>query len=59
MREARFLGLRTDVGPRRCLLLRSGDGDYRDADGVVGAACPRIPGGEGGPVLFGGRFQGG
>jgi aryl-alcohol dehydrogenase-like predicted oxidoreductase len=34
---------------------QSGDGDYRDADGVVGAACPRIPGGEGGPVLFGGQ----
>ena len=38
-----------DVGPRRCLLLWSGDGDYRDADGVVGAACPRIPGGGAAP----------
>jgi hypothetical protein len=40
------------------LLPRSGSGDYRDADGVVDAACPRIPGGEGGPVVFGGHSPG-
>jgi len=35
--------------------VQSGYDDHRDADCVMGAACPRVPGREGCPVLLGGQ----
>ena len=35
--------------------MRSGYDDYLGADRVIGASCPRVPGREGYPVLFGGQ----